>query len=242
MEFDLITVFPEVFSAFLDNSIIKAAQMKGKVKVNLVNLRDYSLNTAKKIDDTVYGGGAGMLMAFPPLYRALQALRRPSSKVIYLSPQGKLLTQRTAQKLTFGEHYIIICGHYEGVDARILEFVDYEISIGDYVLTQGELASMVLLDCVIRLVDGVITPESVEDDSLQSGLLKYPEYTKPEIYEGYQVPSILLSGHHAKIAEYRLKESLRSTYLKRPDLLRKKRLGAKEQVLLAQIKDENPKK
>jgi len=221
MKIDIITIFKEMFNEFLDNSIIKNAIIKGKVEINLHDLRDYSHNKHKKIDDTPYGGGAGMLMQFPPIYDAIHKLKKKNSKVIYLSPQGPLLNQKSSIEFSKIEHLILICGHYEGIDDRVLNFVDYEVSIGDYVLTGGELPAMVLCDSIIRLLPGVIEEESVIEDSLYNGILKYPQYTKPEEYKGIKVPEVLLSGHHENIRNWREAMSLEQTRKKRPDLLKK---------------------
>jgi tRNA (guanine37-N1)-methyltransferase len=183
-----------------------------------------------------------MLMAFPPLYDAISALKTEDSYVILLSPQGKTLKQNLCKKLVKHKHIILICGHYEGVDARILSFVDLEVSIGDYVLTQGELPAMVLMDSIIRLCGGVIANSSVTSDSCYEGILKEDEYTKPEDYLGYKVPEILLSGHHENIKQYNRYEALKNTYLKRPELLRRKKLNKVDSSYLLQIKEENKKK
>ncbi|MGI6787215.1 MAG: tRNA (guanosine(37)-N1)-methyltransferase TrmD [Acholeplasmataceae bacterium] len=237
MIIDIITIFPEMFSDFLRTSIVKRAIEEGKVIINLHDLRDYSHNKHRNIDDTPYGGGSGMLMAFPPFYDVITKLKKENSKVIYLSPQGKILDQQKAFKLAKIEHLILLCGHYEGIDERVLNFVDLEISIGNYILTGGELAVMVLVDAVTRLIPGVITEESVMEDSLSDGLLKYPQYTKPRTYKGFGVPDILLSGHHEEISKWRQKESLKQTLKKRPDLLEKKELSSEELEIIKSIKN-----
>lgn len=226
-----------MFSDFLRTSIVKRAIEEGKVIINLHDLRDYSHNKHRNIDDTPYGGGSGMLMAFPPFYDVITKLKKENSKVIYLSPQGKILDQQKAFKLAKIEHLILLCGHYEGIDERVLNFVDLEISIGNYILTGGELAVMVLVDAVTRLIPGVITEESVMEDSLSDGLLKYPQYTKPRTYKGFGVPDILLSGHHEEISKWRQKESLKQTLKKRPDLLEKKELSSEELEIIKSIKN-----
>lgn len=237
MIIDIITIFPEMFSDFLRTSIVKRAIEEGKVIINLHDLRDYSHNKHRNIDNTPYGGGSGMLMAFPPFYDVITKLKKENSKVIYLSPQGKILDQQKAFKLAKIEHLILLCGHYEGIDERVLNFVDLEISIGNYILTGGELAVMVLVDAVTRLIPGVITEESVMEDSLSDGLLKYPQYTKPRTYKGFGVPDILLSGHHEEISKWRQKESLKQTLKKRPDLLEKKELSSEELEIIKSIKN-----
>ncbi|MDR2828539.1 MAG: tRNA (guanosine(37)-N1)-methyltransferase TrmD [Acholeplasmatales bacterium] len=236
MKIDIITIFPEMFTCFLNNSIISRAIKDNKIIINIVNLRDFSHNKHKTIDDSIYGGGAGMLMQFPPIYDAVASLKTDNSKIIYLSPQGKVFNQKKAIKLSKENHLIFICGHYEGIDARVLEIVDYEISIGDYVLTGGELPVMAVVDSITRLLDGVITKESQTEDSLYNGLLKYPQYTKPKEYKGYEVPPILLSGNHEKIDEYREYESIKNTFLKRRDLLKNKKLTSKQEKMLENIK------
>ena len=239
MIIDIITIFPNFFDRFLETSIIKRAIEKGKIEIRIHDLREYSLNKHKQIDDPPYGGGVGMLMTFPPFYECLEKIKTDKSKVIFLSPQGEVFNQTTATNYAFNEeHLIILCGHYEGVDARILEYVDYEVSIGDYVLTGGELAAMIISDAVTRLIPGVITPESYLEDSHQNGLLKYPQYTKPENYKEHKVPSILLSGHHENIRKWRQEESLKTTFIKRPDLLEKKNLTTEEEKILKKIKEE----
>jgi tRNA (guanine37-N1)-methyltransferase len=238
MKIDIVTIFPEVFQIVLNNSIIKRAITKDKVSINLVDLRKYSHNIHHKIDDTIYGGASGMLMAFPPLYDCIEDLKTNDSFVILLTPQGKTLKQRLSNKLSKMKHLIIICGHYEGVDARILNFVDMEVSIGDFVLTGGELPAMVLLDSVVRLIPDVIAKDSAWTDSFQNNLLKEDEYTKPEEYKELRVPEVLLSGHHENIRKYNEFQSLKNTYLKRKDLLRNKKLSKDQINNLIIIKEE----
>ena len=218
MTINIITIFPELFENFIKTSIIDKAVSRGLIRINVINLRDYSKKKHNQVDDTVFGGGAGMLMAFPPLYEAIKA--NPGYTIL-TSPQGKILTQKHANSLSKREVITIVCGHYEGVDARILEFIDEEVSIGDYVLTGGELPAMIISDVIIRCIPEVIEQESLVNDSLYNGLLKHPEYTKPREYEGRTVPSILLSGHHKNIVEYNHQMSLLATKQKRPDLYRK---------------------
>ena len=221
MQFDVLTLFPEMFN-ILNESIIGRAKEKGLINVNLINIRDFSKNKHKKVDDTPYGGGAGMVIQPDVVYDAYKSVKDEKSKVIFLSPQGKKLNQAKVQELSKEEHLILLCGHYEGVDQRVLdEIVDEEISIGDYVLTGGELASQVLMDCVIRLIPGVINSESLIEESHTNYLLEYPQYTKPDLFRGRVVPEILKSGNHKKIAEYRKNESIRITKINRPDLLKK---------------------
>lgn len=232
MIIDIVTIFPNFYNEFLETSIIKKAIENDKVKINVHDLRDYSENKHKQIDDTPYGGGVGMLMTFPPFYKIIKKLKKENTKVILLSPQGKVFNQDKAFDLSNEDHLILLSAHYEGLDARVLEFVDYEISIGDYVLTGGEIPVMVLIDSTVRLIKGVIQEESVYTDSLIKDRLKYPQYTKPSVYEGYSVPDILLSGHHENILNYRKYQALKETIKKRPDLIEKTPLTKEEIEIL----------
>lgn len=223
MKFDVLTLFPDIFNIVMNESIIGRAQEKGIIEVNAVNIRDYSKDKHKKVDDYPFGGGNGMVMACQPVIDAYNDITKDLTtkpKVIYMSPQGKVLTQGIAKELSEQEHLILLCGHYEGIDERIIEeIVDEEISIGDYVLTGGELPAMVLIDCVSRLIQGVLASEdSYSDESHFNGLLEYPQYTRPADYNGKQVPDILLSGHHANIEKWRKQQSLERTKQKRPDM------------------------
>lgn len=238
MIIDIITIFPEFFDTFLTTSIIKRAIQEKQVEIRLHQIRDYSHNKHRNIDDTPYGGGVGMLMTFPPFYDVIHKLRTKDSMVVYLSPQGKLFKQRIAKKLAKANHLILLCGHYEGIDARVESLIDMELSIGDYVLTGGEIPAMIVADAVTRLLPGVIHEDSAEEDSLQNGWLKFPQYTKPEIYEGHQVPELLLSGHHKNIADWRKEQQVRRTYFKRPDLIKGIKMTEEEQALLQKIKAE----
>ena len=221
MQFDVLTLFPEMFSS-LNESIIGRAKTNKQININLVNIRDFSENKHNKVDDTPYGGGAGMVMMPDVVYRAYQSLNNKDAKVIYMSPQGKTLDQKKVVELSKEEHLIILCGHYEGIDQRVLDkIVDEEISIGDYVLTGGELPAMVLIDSVSRYVEGVLSEDSIKEESFSNGLLEYPQYTRPEVFEGMKVPEILLSGNHQRIDEWRKEQSLEITKKKRPDLLNK---------------------
>ncbi len=222
MKFDVLTIFPEMFEA-LNSSIIGRAKEKNLIQINLVNIRDFSKDKHKKVDDTPYGGGAGMIMKPDVVYDAYKSVADENAKVIYMSPQGQKLTQKKVTELAKQKHLIILCGHYEGIDQRVIdEIVDEEISIGDYVLTGGEIPAMVLIDTVSRYVDNVITEESIEEESFSNGMLEYPQYTRPEVFNGIKVPEILLSGHHANIEKWRKEKSLEITNKKRPDLLKKK--------------------
>mgnify|MGYP000529319136 FL=1 len=219
MKFNVLTLFPEMFSA-LDESIIGRGKEKGLIDINLINIRDFSKNKHKKVDDTPYGGGAGMVMEPTVVYDAYCSVKEPNVKVIYMSPQGKTLNQQMVQDLAKEENIILLCGHYEGIDQRVIdEIVDEEISIGDYVLTGGELPAMVLIDSVSRYVEGVLKEDSVQEESFTDGLLEYPQYTRPEVFLGKRVPEVLLSGHHENIKKWRRNQSIINTYLKRPDLL-----------------------
>ncbi len=236
MQFDILTLFPEMFET-LNHSILEKAQEKDLIKINIVNIRDFSENKHKKVDDTPYGGGAGMVIMPDVVKKAYNSVQTSKSKVIYMSPQGKLLNQKKVEQLSKQEHLIILCGHYEGIDQRVLdEIVDEEISIGDYVLTGGELPAMVLIDSISRYVEGVLNEESTKEESFSHGLLEYPQYTRPEIYENIKVPEVLLSGHHENIDKWRKEQSLKNTYIKRPDLLKKYKLTKQEQEILEKIK------
>ncbi len=219
MKFDVLTLFPEMFEQ-LNMSIIGRAREKKLIEVNLVNIRDFSKDKHKKVDDTPYGGGAGMVMRPDVVYEAYKSINKENAKVIYMSPQGKKLNQKKVEELAKQEHIIILCGHYEGIDQRVIDkIVDEEISIGDYVLTGGELPAMVLIDAVSRYSDGVIAKESREEESFANNMLEYPQYTRPEIFEGVKVPEVLLSGHHKNIDKWREEEALKITKRKRPDIL-----------------------
>ena len=222
MKFDILTLFPEMFEA-LDESIIGRAKEKSLIEINLINIRDFSKDKHKKVDDTPYGGGAGMVMMPDVVYDAYSSIKdRENAKVIYLSPQGKTLNQEKVKELSKENHLILLCGHYEGIDQRVLdEIVDEEISIGDYVLTGGELPAMVLVDSVSRYVEGVLKEESIEEESFSNNLLEYPQYTRPEEFRGKKVPEVLISGHHENIKKWREEKALEVTKKKRPDLLNK---------------------
>ncbi len=221
MQFDVLTLFPEMFS-ILDESIIGRAKKNKQIDINLVNIRDFSENKHNKVDDTPYGGGAGMVMMPDVVYRAYNSLEnKENAKVIYMSPQGKKLNQEKVKELSKENHLIILCGHYEGIDQRVLDkIVDEEISIGDYVLTGGEIPAMVLIDSVSRYVEGVLNKESIKEESFIENLLEYPQYTRPEVFEGEKVPEVLLSGNHKEIEKWRKEKSLEITKKKRPDLLK----------------------
>ena len=221
MKIDILTLFPSMFDGFINESIIKRAIESNKVEVNIYNIRDYSKDPHKKVDDYAFGGGAGMVLMPQPIFDAVDSLRKENTKVIMMTPQGIKYNQKKAYELSKESHIIIICGHYEGFDERIRSIVDIEISIGDYVLTGGEIPAMAISDSIIRLLDGVIEEESHINDSFNNDLLDYPVYTHPSDFRGMKVPEVLLSGHHANIAKYRLDEQLKRTKERRPDLLEK---------------------
>ena len=219
MKFDVLTLFPEMFNC-LNESILGRAIEKDLININLINIRDFSKDKHKKVDDTPYGGGAGMVIKPDVVYDAYQSVKDENAKVIYMSPQGKVLNQEKVKSLSKEQHLILLCGHYEGIDQRVLDkIVDEEISIGDYVLTGGEIPAMVLIDSVSRYVEGVLKADSIKEESFSDGLLEYPQYTRPEIFEGEKVPEILLSGNHQEIDKWRKEKSLEITKKKRPDLL-----------------------
>ncbi len=221
MKIDILTLFPEMFSA-MQESIVGRAQRSGKIQINVVNIRDYTEDKHLKCDDYPFGGGAGMVMMAQPIGSAITALD-PDRKArrIYMSPKGETFRQQKVFELLNYEHLILLCGHYEGVDQRALDlYIDEEISIGDYVLTGGELPAMVVADCVSRYVDGVLSISSLVDESFADNLLEYPQYTRPQVYEGLAVPEVLRSGDHAKIDAWRREKSLEITRAKRPDLLK----------------------
>ncbi len=221
MRLDILTLFPDMFTP-LKESIIKRASDKNLVEIKIIQIRDFSQDAHKKTDDIPYGGGAGMVMTPQPLYDAIQSVKTPNSYVIYLSPRGKVFNQPMARKLSKCEHLILVCGHYEGIDERIIDLcIDEEISIGDYVLTGGELPAMVLADSIIRLLDGAISQDSLSEESFTNNLLEYPQYTRPQNFKGLEVPEVLLSGHHANIAKWRKEKSIEITKQNRPDLIDK---------------------
>ena len=229
MKFDILTLFPEMFEP-INQSILGRAQEKNIIDINVINIRDFSENKHKKVDDTPYGGGAGMVIMPDVVYRAYNSIDNiENAKVIYMSPQGQTLNQAKVESLAKEDHLIILCGHYEGIDQRVLDkIVDEEISIGDYVLTGGEIPAMALIDSVSRYVDGVLTGESIKEESFSQGLLEYPQYTRPEVFEGVKVPEVLLSGHHENIDKWRKEQSIHITEKKRPDLLKNYPLSKKE--------------
>ena len=219
MKFDILTLFPEMFEV-LNKSIIGRAVENNRIEIALTNIRDFSKDKHKKVDDTPYGGGAGMVIRPDVVYEAYLSVKPENAKVIYMSPKGKVLNQKKIKELSKKEHLIVLCGHYEGIDQRVLdEIVDEEISIGDYVLTGGEIPAMVLIDTVSRYVDGVLSQDSTLEESFSDGLLEYPQYTRPEVFRGKKVPEVLISGHHENIKKWRYEKSLEITKKNRPDIL-----------------------
>lgn len=238
MKFDVLTLFPEMFEP-LKQSIIKRAVEKDLININLVNIRDFSEDKHNKVDDTPYGGGAGMLMKPDVVDRAYNSVKTKDSKVIYLTPQGKTLNQKIVKDLSSQKHLILLCGHYEGIDQRVIDkIVDEEISIGDYVLTGGEIPAMVLIDSISRYVDGVLSNESIDEESFSNGLLEYPQYTRPEVFNEINVPEVLISGHHENIRKWRREKSLENTFKKRPELLENVVLTENEKVYIENLKKE----
>lgn len=239
MKFDILTLFPDLFHAFLQESILGRAVKRGLVDIKLTDIRSFARGPHRVTDDRPYGGGNGMVMKPGPVYRALQAVDRPKGKslVVLLTPQGKTFEQSKAWELSRLDQLILICGRYEGVDERIRKgLVDIELSIGDYVLSGGELGAMVVIDAVSRLLPGVLGGEnSATDDSFEDGLLEYPHYTRPQVFKGKKVPSVLLSGDHEKIRLWRRTESLKRTLERRPDLLKKTKLKQEDEAILAKL-------
>ncbi|HZK54031.1 MAG TPA: tRNA (guanosine(37)-N1)-methyltransferase TrmD [Desulfosporosinus sp.] len=237
IQFTVLTLFPEMFAP-LQESILRRAQEAGLVKIQFVNFRDYATSKHKNVDDVPYGGGAGMLLKPEPIFSAIRDLPQSSGRrrVILLSPQGAVFSQKKAEALSEQEELVFICGHYEGFDERIRELADEELSIGDYVLTGGELAAMVMIDAVARLIPGVLGEDtSAEEDSHSISLLEYPQYTRPADFEGRQVPEVLLSGHHANIKRWQRKESLRRTFLRRPDLIKAVTFETDDYLILEEL-------
>lgn len=240
MQIDILSLFPEMFNGPLTTSMIGKAQEKGIVNIDVTDFRDYTTNKQHHVDDTPYGGGAGMLLQAQPIFDALDAVqeKHPTpGKVILLDPAGKKFDQNVAIELSNEEHLTFICGHYEGYDERIRTQVTDEISLGDYVLTGGELATMVIIDATVRLLPNVLgNQESASGDSFSDGLLEYPQYTRPAEFRGLKVPEVLMSGNHQKIAEWRKRESLRRTFLRRPDLLKNYSLTGQEKQWINEFK------
>lgn len=232
MRISVLTLFPELFDRFFTTSIIGRAAERGIITADLVQIRDFAKDTHRHVDDTPFGGGAGMVMKCQPAFDALDSVKTPDSYVILLSASGKPYTQQKAHELAQKTHLVFLCGHYEGVDERIAQSCDEQISIGDYVLTGGELGAMVIADSVVRLLPGVIREDSISEESYENGLLEYPQYTQPADYNGARVPDVLLSGHHENIRKWRLTQSLLKTRAVRPDLFAAHELTKEEKKLL----------
>ncbi|MFC2027817.1 tRNA (guanosine(37)-N1)-methyltransferase TrmD [Chloroflexota bacterium] len=238
MHIDIVTLFPNMFSGPFDESIIKRAVDNGLVEITIHNLREYGLGKHRVVDDYPHGGGAGMVLMAEPLFAAVEAVNDDSKiPVILLTPQGRLFNQEVAEELASHSRFVLVCGHYEGVDERVREhLVTDEISIGDYVLTGGELAAMVVIDTVVRQLPGVLgSDESVKEDSHSNGLLEYPQYTRPQDFRGWEVPPVLLSGHHAEIAKWRREQAILRTLKRRPDLLEKAEITKEERQMLEKL-------
>ncbi len=239
VRFDILTLFPEMIKGILNDSILKRAINNKLIEVNLIDFREYSTNKHHTVDDYAYSGGAGMLISVEPIHKAMLDIPNiDNAKKLLMSPGGKTLTQEKVKELAKLDHIVMICGHYEGIDARILNYIDEEVSIGDYVLMGGEVPAMTILEAVSRLIPGVISNDSPNDESFSESLLEYPQYTHPYEYDGYKVPDILLSGHHKNIEKWKRYESLKKTYLVRPDLLKKANLSLKDHQMLWEIKNE----
>ncbi len=241
MRIKIVTLFPEMFENFKSTSVVGRAIEKGYVSIECVDFREYSTDKHHHVDDTPYGGGAGMVLRCDIIDKCLNDIKSDKSHILLMSPQGKTFNQEMANRLASLEEIIIVCGHYEGFDERIRGYVDEEISVGDFVLTGGEIPAMLISDSVIRLLDGAIRKESFTDDSFYNGLLEYPQYTRPLEYKGEIVPEVLQNGNHELIRKYRLKEALRKTYLRRPDLLNLREFSKEELILLDEIKEEEEK-
>lgn len=239
MRFDILTLFPEIVEGFISSSILKRAIEKGLLEINIINFRAYSGNKHNTVDDYTYGGGAGMLIRVDPIANCLKDIDGyKGAYKILTSPTGSVWNQKKALELSKKDHIIIICGHYEGIDARIENYIDEEVSIGDYVLTGGEIPAGVIVDSISRLVEGVISDDSIVNESFSMGILEYPQYTRPPEFEGFSVPEVLLSGHHANILKWQRYEALKKTYKNRPDLLEKIPLTKEDLKMLEEIKNE----
>ena len=243
MKISILTLFPEFFNGFLTNSIIKRALAKDQVQIEIVNIRDFTLDKYGRVDNAPVGGGAGLIMKCQPVLDCLKSVRTKDSHVILLSPRGKTYNQARARDFAKNyKHLIIICGHYEGTDERINKYVDELISVGDYILTGGEIGAEIISDSVIRLLDNVIAPESIVDESFENGLLEYPQYTEPQVYDGDEIPEILYSGNHQAVDKWRRKQSLKLTKKYRPDLLKDYVYSKEELKLLKELESEEAPK
>ena len=235
MKITILTLFPEFFSAITENTIVKRAISKEKVVLNIVNIREYTKDKHRRVDSAPIGGGAGLIMKCQPIVDALRANTSENAHTILMSPRGKTFNQKMAEAYTQLDELVIICGHYEGIDERVNNYVDELVSTGDYVLTGGEIPSMLIVDSVVRLLDGVIRRESIIDESFESGMLEYPQYTEPRVFEGHEVPDILYSGNHGKIDRYRYLQALKITKEFRPDLFEKLEVSTKDLVEMEEL-------
>ena len=235
MKITILTLFPEFFSAITENTIIKRAISKEKVVLNIVNIREYTKDKYRRVDSAPVGGGAGLIMKCQPIIDALRSNSSENAHTILMSPRGKTFNQKMAEKYTQLDELVIICGHYEGIDERVNNYVDELVSTGDYVLTGGEIPSMLIVDSIVRLLDGVINRESIIDESFESGMLEYPQYTEPRNFEGHEVPEILYSGNHGKIDRYRYLQALRMTKIHRPDLFEKLEVTPKDLIEMEEL-------
>ena len=239
MKISILTMFPEMLDSLKQAPIVVHACRKGIVEIEIVDIREYAEGSFRDIDDSPYGGGAGMILRCAPVLKALHAVKDEHSYTVLSAAAGTPYTQQKAHELAAKDHLILICGHYEGVDARINAAIDETVSIGDYIVSGGEYPAMIIADSIVRLLDGVIKKESTEEESFEHGLLEYPQYTKPAVYEGQAVPEVLLSGNHEKIARWRKKEALRMTLQYRPELLDQLSLSEEEKELLEELKRDN---
>ncbi|MDC7243534.1 MAG: tRNA (guanosine(37)-N1)-methyltransferase TrmD [Sphaerochaetaceae bacterium] len=238
MNIDVVTLFPEIVQGFFSNSIMRRAVENGIISYNMIDFREFAEDKHLTCDDSPYGGGAGMVLKPEPLCKALESIKAKQKRVIYASPSGKRLTQALSKELSKEENLVFICGHYEGVDQRVIDlYVDDEVCIGDYVISSGEVSSLVIIDSVYRLVDGVISSESLDEESFSDGLLEYPQYTRPSVFKGLEVPPILLSGNHKAIKQWRLEKRLEKTKCFRPELLEEKSLDLESRKTLEELRN-----
>ena len=235
MKISILTMFPGMFDSFLQGPVLQRALRKESLQIEIVDIKEFAPGSFRHIDDSPFGGGAGMVMRCQPVLDALKSVKDEKSVSAAMSPAGRLFDQKTARRYAQLDHLILLCGHYEGMDERIYRHVDEEISIGDYILTGGEIAAMAVSDAVIRLLPGAIRGESTSEESFENGLLEYPQYTQPAVYEGEAVPEVLLSGNHEKIRKWRLRESLKRTLARRPDLLEGREMSAEEADIIAEL-------
>ncbi|MGH0052046.1 MAG: tRNA (guanosine(37)-N1)-methyltransferase TrmD [Sphaerochaetaceae bacterium] len=242
MKIQIVTLFPAILEGFFENSIMKRAVQRGAVEYEIIDFRTFATDRHQSCDDLPYGGGAGMVITCDPLCKALASINAEQKRVVYASPSGKRLSQAYAESLSREDELVFICGHYEGIDQRVIDlYVDDEISIGDYVISSGEISTLVIIDAVYRLIDGVISSESLSEESFHGGLLEYPQYTRPETYCSNGVHDVLLSGHHAKISQWRLQKRLEKTLLNRPDLLETASLDVNSRKILNALKEHSAK-